>query len=107
MDLLYQRYASPFSFIEGMILTGRFSEFVTDFIHTTNQETEDKNKEKEMQFHWELWLHRIFDKGFKDYMDEIKNTQNDQKMSDGTIETTIQNSMNILNNFNPEKDGDS
>lgn len=107
MDLLFKRYADPFSFINGMILSGRFCDFVDDFIRTINREIEDQNKEKEMQWHWELWLHRILDRSFNDYMNEIKNTQNNQNLSERTVETTIKHSMKILNNFNPEKGGDA
>lgn len=105
MDRLFQRYADPFLFMGGMIHAGRFDEFVSNFIQTMNRETEQQNKDKEMQFHWECWLHRVFDRDFKDYMEEIDNDKKNQSMSERTIETTIQQSMNILNNFNPEKRG--
>lgn len=105
MDLLFKRYASPFLFMGGMILAGRFEEFVDDFVLTINRETEHENQEKEMRFHWECWLHRIFDKSFKEYMDEIKTNEEHQNMSQRTIETTYQHSMDILNKFNPETEG--
>ena len=106
MDLLSKRYANPCFFLEGMIQTVRFSEFVEDFIQTINRETEFENQEKEMQLHFECWLHRIFDKSFKAYMDEIKTSEEHKNLTKETLETTIQNSMDILNNFNPEKGGE-
>ena len=105
MDLCFKRYASPFLFMDEMIHAGRFEEFVGDFIKTVNREIDDQNKEKEMQYHWECWLHKIFDRDFKEYLAEIKNNQKHQNMSEREIETTVQNSMNILNNFNPKKGG--
>ena len=102
MDLLLKRYASPFSFINGMIQTGRFEEFVDEFIAQINRETEFENHEKEMRFYWEAWLHKVFDKDFNVYMDEIRTNERNKNMSEETIETTVQKSMDILNNFNPE-----
>ena len=99
MDLLFKRYASPFSFVDGMIQTGRFYEFVIDFIKTTNQEMEEK-------YDWEFFIHKVFDKSYQEFKEEIKINKENQKMSEQYIETTIQHSMNILNNFNPEEGGE-
>ena len=106
MDRLFKRYADPFLFIDGMIQTGRFDEFVENFIQTTNNDIEFENHEKEMRLHWDCWLHKIFDKDFKEYMDELENQKNHQNMSERTLETTVQHSMDILNTFNPEKGGE-
>lgn len=102
MDLLFKKYASPFLFIDGMLQSDRFSEFVDDFIQARNKETEIENKDKEMQLHWELWLHRIFDMTFPEYMKEIEVRKEHQNISEKEIETTLQNTSDILNNFNPE-----
>ena len=96
MDLLYQRYASPFSFINGMLQTGRFTDFVDDLIKTTNKEKEDKAR-------WDIYLHRIFDKSYDDWVEEIENSKNNREMSAETIETTVKNSLNILQNFKPKE----
>lgn len=106
MDLLSKRYANPCFFLNGMIRTGRFEEFVEDFVQTINHETEFDNQEKEMHIQFECWLHRVFDKGFKEYMDEIKTNEEHQNLSNRTIETTFQHSVDILNHFNPEKGGE-
>ena len=99
MDLLFKRYASPFSFVDGMIQTGRFHEFVIDFIKTTNQEMEEK-------YDWEFFLHKVFDKSYQEFKEEIKINKENQEMSEQDIETTVQYSINILNNFNPEEGGE-
>lgn len=106
MDRLFQRYADPFPFIDGMILADRFSDFVTNLIQTINKEIEAENKDKEMRTHWELWLHRVFDKTFPEYMQEIEIDRQHQNLSEGVIETTVQHSLDILNNFNPDKGGE-
>jgi hypothetical protein len=99
MDLLSQRYASPCFLLNGMIQTGRLDEFVDDFIVTVR-------KEKEEQVNWEFYLHKVFDGSFSDFVDEIENNKKNQNMSERTIETTIQHSMDILNNFNPNRGGE-
>ena len=99
MDLLSQRYASPCFLLNGMIQTGRLDEFVDDFIVTVQ-------KEKEEQVNWEFYLHKVFEGTFSDFVDELEINKNNQNMSARTIETTIQKSMDILNNFNPNKGGE-
>ena len=99
MDLLYQRYADPFSFMNGMIDTGRFSEFVDEFLKTYNKEKEDK-------LDWEYFLHKVYDMTFKDFKDQIKVNSETQQMSVRTIETTVNDSLNILNNFTPKEGGE-
>lgn len=98
MDLLFKRYASPFLFIEQMMQTDRFSEFVSEFVHTLNEENED-------QMDWEFYLHKIQEGSFKDFKDELENNEKNQNLTKETIEETVQDSLNILNNFSPEKKG--
>lgn len=89
MDLLFSKYASPFSFIDAMIQTSRFSEFVDEILTLENEKKE-----------WEFYLHKVYNKSF----DEFKNTiKKPEEVSEEQIETTIQNSMSILKNFIPIK----
>jgi hypothetical protein len=99
MDLLFKRYANPIPFVDGMIQTGRFQEFVVDLIKTVN-------KEKEDQLDWEFFLHKVWEGSFKDFKDDVDINKQNQAMSDQTVETTIKESMKILKNFNPNKGGD-
>lgn len=94
MDLLFSRYASPFSFIETMIQAGRFSEWVYETMKIVHDEREEKNM-------WEFFLHKVDEGSYQDFREGIKNDTNNQNMSAETIESTIQNSMDILNNFSP------
>lgn len=98
MDLLFKRYASPFLFMDGMIQTGRFSEFVDEFVRTAMKD-EDESKL------WEFYLHRVQEGSFLDFKEELENDTNNQNLSKETIETTIQSSMDILNNFTPTEEG--
>lgn len=94
MDRLFQRYADPFLFMDGMLQTGRFTEFVFEFVKTTNQEKED-------QLDWEFWLHKVWEGTFEEFRAGIETNRKNQNMSEQTIETTVNNSLDILKNFNP------
>lgn len=99
MDLLSKRYASPCFFLNGMIQTGRLDEFVNDFMQITNDETEE-------QVNWEFYLHKVVEGSFKDFIEELKTDKENKNMSKRTIETTVKNSLDILQNFKPEKGGE-
>lgn len=99
MDLLCKRYsASPFIFLNGFLQTGRFCDFIDNFITTVQEE-------KEEQKLWEYFLMRVWEGSFEDFKENIKNNEKHANMSANEIETTVNYSMNILNNFNPEKEG--
>ncbi len=98
MDLLFKRYASPFIFLDGYIQTGRFCEFIDEL-------GEIFSKEEEEQKLWEVYLHKIWDKSFVEFREQLETDRNNRNMSKGDFETTITHSMNILKNFNPEEKG--
>ena len=94
MDLLFARYADPFSFVNGMILTDRFTDFVLALWNTNVKEKSDREV-------WEFFVHRVYDKTFNDFKEElIVQTQN-RNMSERAIETTINESMKILQKLSP------
>ena len=99
MDLLFKRYASPFLFMGEMIRSVRFDEFVTEFVKTINSENEEKTS-------WEFYLHKVQDGSYQDFVDEMKNDKENQKMTDEVKESIVQNALNILNNFNPIEGGE-
>jgi hypothetical protein len=101
MDLLSKRYANPCFFLDGMIQTGRLEEFVENIVDMTNSEKEEETM-------WEYYLHRaiMYEGSFNDFVEESKVTKEHANMPERTIETTVQHSMDILNNFNPEKGGE-
>jgi hypothetical protein len=96
MDLLSSRYANPYFFIDGMIQTGRFEEFVMNFVDTINQEQKDKTL-------WDVYIHRITDMTYSEFLEKIEIEEQNQNMTEKTIETTVQESLNILQNFNPKE----
>ena len=92
MDLLFKRYASPFLLIDNLILIGSSSSFVDDFINFIN-------KEKEEQINWEFFLHKVFDKSWKEFCDEVSQPIDDKEIDLGA---TVKKSKDMLNNFTPE-----
>lgn len=100
MDQLFKRYADPFPFMDGMIQTGRFSEFVRQFLERINSEREEQTA-------WEFWLHKVWEGSFTEFKAEMENDKKNRQMSEKTMETTIKDSMNILKNFNPTKGGET
>lgn len=95
MDLLFKRYASPFSIINQMIVLERFNEFVTEFIIIKNEDTDNDT-------FWQMYLHSAF---LECTYDEFKSKLGIRKESEPVekvnFETTIQASREILNNFKP------
>ncbi len=97
MDLLFKRYASPFSFIDGMMQSGRFDEFVVEFVNTINEETEDSKT-------WDFYLHKVSaEVSYKDFVDELENDKQLQNMTEEDKADSVNIAMSILNNFNPER----
>ena len=100
MDSLFKRYANPFLFMDGMIQTGRFCYFVRSFWKEIHEEKDEKTL-------WDFYIHRVFDSSFNDFREEIENDKKNRSMTEQAMETTFKHSMNILQNFSPEKEGES
>lgn len=98
MDLLHQRYASPFSFMSQAIKAGRFTDFVFNFMDTIN-------KEKDEEALWEYYLSRVYGVSFKEFKEGLNEDQKNREMSERTKEALIKDAQNILKNFNPEMQG--
>lgn len=92
MDLLFKRYADPFSLLDGYIQTARMCEFVH---RLAKQQAEDDR--------WEFYLHKVWDKSFTEFCESMQTSQDPQVMSDEDLKATVLKSMNILGNFNPEQ----
>ena len=93
MDLLFKRYADPFSLLDGYIQTSRMCEFIQAVIE---QKAEDDR--------WEYFIHKVWDKSYPEFCAMLETSQGLQQMSNEDIETTVKRSMNILGNFNPEQE---
>lgn len=93
MDLLFKRYASPFSLLDEYISAGRMFEFIDKLLEIRNQEQENDTL-------WEFYLHKVFDKSYSEFLKEIEKRTVPDKPID--VETTINDSFKLLNDFSPE-----
>lgn len=94
MDLLFKRYASPFILLDNLILIGSSSSFIDDLIDFINEE-------KEEQVQWEFFLHKVFDKSWKEFCDEVSQPIVNKEIDLGA---TVKKSKDMLNNFTPESE---
>ena len=87
MDLLFTRYASPFVLLDGLIMTNSLNSFVDDFFDFVNEERE-----------WEFFLHKVYDKSWSEFTNDIKQSENQKPIDLGA---TLMKSKTMLNNFTP------
>lgn len=77
-----------------MLEIGQFDDFISGFIRIRNDELNEQSA-------WEFYLHRVFDKSFSEFMDDIKFSTNPE-VSQSNIETTIKDNFEMMENFHPE-----
>ena len=92
MDLLFSRYASPFILIDQLILAQSLSNYIDDLFGFMTEEKQEKTN-------WEFFLHKIYNKSWKEFCDEI-NVENSVENNVSITDTLIK-SKEILNNFIP------
>lgn len=90
MDLVFKRYSNPYLILDEMILWGSFSDFVSEIWNNYNDELT-----------YQLWLSNNPYNNLS-YLDFKKSlmTPNETK----SVETTIHDSYEMLNNFKPQGD---
>lgn len=79
--------------LEEYIEAGCFTEFIDSLIEIVNEETENETI-------WDFFLHKVYDKTYQDFLNEIKSKPKEVKPVD--FGTVINESMNILEGFVPE-----
>ena len=87
--MLLKRYANPYFFIDQVIETHRFCEFIESLVDAYNEE-----------IMYEYWLHKIYGQSFADFKQSVSSQNND----DADLETTIEESQKILSNFIPKEE---
>ena len=91
MDLLFTRYASPFLLLDQLILTDSLSGYIDELFTIISEE-------KQEQTMWEFFLHKVYDKTWKEFCEETK-ISNDTK--DVDLGETVLKSKTMLSNFTP------
>ena len=84
LDMAYHRYANPEPILNNVISFGCLAELV---------ETIFREKETEQQ--WQYYLHKVWDKSFDAFRTEMK--ADAEARNEFTLETTLEDSMNIAN----------
>lgn len=90
MDLLFKRYASPYTIMDEMLSMNKLTDFI---IHLFRQEKE------EMQ--WEFWLHKVHNMDYEEYKAKVAERNKSYAMTNEQVDATIQKSRNILKKFKP------
>lgn len=82
--------------LDQMLRTGRFYEFVCEFITIHNEE-------KEEQVMWEYWCHKVFDMSYADFLNKVKGekSKTENRPSQEVLEATVLESKEIINSFCP------
>lgn len=95
-DILYRRYSTPDNLIDHYIKSGNLSEFIHFLLEQKVQEKKEENKKKE----WELWLHKVFDKSYNEFLTELKQENERRKkvvnMDVVDIKSAADTAMNTL-----------
>ena len=91
MDLLFKRYASPFVLIDEMLMIGNFHKFIVEL---KNQVDDEKV--------WEFYLHKVNDVSFEEFKRRMNDEPENHQMTQNDIETTVNESYQLLNGFKPE-----
>ena len=82
--------------LNQMIRTRRFEEFVLELVRMHNEEMEDKTL-------WEIWLHRIFDKGFDEFKKSLGSKKEKAAPTQEEVKSIAMDSRNILAGFVPDE----
>lgn len=104
---MFQRYANPLIFVDRMLQTGRFFEFIREFIAFYNEEQESKYKDREEDMLWGFYIHRIFDQPFNEFIKSIETSKQEPVPTKEDLKETIAGSIGILTDFNPYEGSDS
>ena len=78
-----------------MIQTNRMCEFVTELVRICNKEMDDETR-------WDLWLHKVFDMEFAEFLRLTEEDKNEPVVvSQEELETTVRTSMGLIKDFCP------
>lgn len=97
MDLLAQRYASPFLMLEEFIRLHQLHDFAVEVLKNIAEE-------KVHEARWQVWLHKVFNEmPFEEYVRRCEQPQKKtQDMSNEQIGSIINDSKLLLEGFVPE-----
>lgn len=93
MDMLYQRYACPFDYLDTLLELGRLYDGIKGTLYKDN---DDKL--------WQLYLHSMPTKSFNEWKESMANKQaNSKGLTQTEMGSIINKSNSILKSFSPKK----
>lgn len=78
--------------MDGMIRAGKLCEFVEGLVKRYN----DEQREKVL---WEIWLHRVFDKSYPEFVESIDDEP--EQATPEQVRQIVAQSQSILDGFRP------
>lgn len=96
MDLLAQRYASPFIILDEFIRLKQLHEFLVQILTRIAEE-------KVHDARWSFWLHKVFsDMTFEEYVRRCEEPEQEAQIDFDQIGGIIFDSQNMIAGFAPE-----
>ena len=97
MDLLSQRYASPFLLLDEFIRLNQLHDFVYEVLETIGEEKTHKAR-------WEFYLAKVHEMSFEAYVELCEEKGNQEEgMSFDEIGDVVASSKSMLEGFSPER----
>ena len=92
MDLVYQRYSNPLTLLDSLIENRMFS----NHIDTLNEKVI-------FDFEFKVWLHKVDDKSFNDWRNELHSNAEarSDRIDENELKATVLKSSDLLNSFEP------
>ena len=87
--MLYQRYGKPLELLQQMMEAGQLCEFIDEFIQIRNEELQDKSM-------WEYFLHKVYDKSFEEFRQQVKEPAAPEAMGKDRMVEIVKDSLDIL-----------
>lgn len=94
MDLLAQRYASPFLILDEFIRLHQLHDFVLEMVKSIADEKLEERR-------WQFFLHKTYGVSWEDYLKSCEPQQKKEEVSEEQIKITINDSKNMLEGFIP------
>lgn len=95
MDLLAQRYASPYLILDDFIRLRQLHEFIVSILTRIADE-------KVQDVRWDFWLHRVYNMTFEDYVRKCEEPEELNDINYTEIGGILSDSKNLLDGFVPE-----
>lgn len=92
LDTLSVRYGCPFFILDEFIQLGQLQEFLKDITQIIYEEKEERVK-------WEVYLHKVFNQTYRDFIDGIERTKQNENVTDEELVNITKSSRNIMSGF--------